>query len=396
MPIEDSELEALFRDMESDRVERKESASDSSKIRQAICAFANDLPNYRKPGVIFVGQKDDGGCAKLTIDDDLLLRLGSWRSDGKVLPFPGISLRKVAIDGCEVVAIVVEPCDNPPVRCDGRTWVRTGPRRDIATIEEERRLLEKRRWGVLPYDAHGIPGTSIEDINLRLFVEEYLPALVPPDLLKADVRSESEQLKALRLINPEGLATVTALLMIGKNPRAWLPNAYIQFLRIDGVALTDAIRNQSVIGGTVPEQIRALDQVLKSNLEQRAVVGAAERVSSWDYPEVAVRQLLRNAILHRVYEGTNSPIRLTWYNDRIEILSPGGPFGQVTRENFGQPGVTDYRNPTIAEALHGLGYVERFGVGIALARQALKENGNPDPVFTIEGQHVHVMIGRAI
>ena len=54
-------------------------------------------------------------------------------------------------------------------------------------------------------------------------------------------------------------------------------------------------------------------------------------------------------------------------NDRIEILSPGGPFGQVTVENFGQPGIVDYRNPNLAEAMRVLGLVQRFGVGIAIA-----------------------------
>ena len=61
-----------------------------------------------------------------------------------------------------------------------------------------------------------------------------------------------------------------------------------------------------------------------------------------------------------------------WFWDRIEIQNPGGPYGQVTRANFGMPGITDYRNPHIAEAMKNLGYVQRFGVGISLAR---KESG---------------------
>ncbi|HEX3947955.1 MAG TPA: ATP-binding protein, partial [Acidimicrobiales bacterium] len=67
----------------------------------------------------------------------------------------------------------------------------------------------------------------------------------------------------------------------------------------------------------------------------------------------------------------------SWFDDRLEIQSPGGPFGQVTVENFGTPGIVDYRNPTIAGVLHQLGYVQRFGVGIEIARQRLLANGNP-------------------
>jgi len=79
----------------------------------------------------------------------------------------------------------------------------------------------------------------------------------------------------------------------------------------------------------------------------------------------------------------------------VEIQSPGGPYGQVTRENFGQPGVTDYRNPNVAEVLKNLGYVERFGVGIAIAKDALAKNGNPTLKYVVEDQHVHVTVYRA-
>lgn len=50
--------------------------------------------------------------------------------------------------------------------------------------------------------------------------------------------------------------------------------------------------------------------------------------------------------MHRSYEGTNAPVRIYWFSDRIEISNPGGPFGQVTHENFDRPGLTDYRTPT--------------------------------------------------
>lgn len=74
-------------------------------------------------------------------------------------------------------------------------------------------------------------------------------------------------------------------------------------------------------------------------------------------------------------------------SDRIEIHNPGGPFGQVTQENFGQPGITDYRNPHLAEAMKNLGYIQRFGLGIPLARKELEKNGNPPPDFDRSSPH---------
>lgn len=55
------EIRALLNDLESDRVERTISTTNTDKFGQAICAFANDLPDYRMPGYLFIGVADDGG-----------------------------------------------------------------------------------------------------------------------------------------------------------------------------------------------------------------------------------------------------------------------------------------------------------------------------------------------
>ena len=73
------ELEPLLAEWESDRVERKASLSDRDKICQAICAFANDLPNSPKPGVVFVGVQDDGSCARFSIADEWLRTMADTR-----------------------------------------------------------------------------------------------------------------------------------------------------------------------------------------------------------------------------------------------------------------------------------------------------------------------------
>jgi ATP-dependent DNA helicase RecG len=98
--------------------------------------------------------------------------------------------------------------------------------------------------------------------------------------------------------------------------------------------------------------------------------------------------------MHRTYEGTNAPVRIHWFSDRIEILSPGGAFGQVNRENFGDPGTTDYRNPHLAEAMKNLGYVQRFGIGIEIARKELEKNGNPPPEFVVEDTFIMAIVRR--
>lgn len=395
--MDGQELVLLLDDLEADRVERKASITDRDKICEAICAFANDLPNHRQPGVIFVGVNDNGTCTHLSIDDRLLLTLSDLRSNGNILPFPTMIVQKRTLKNCEVATIIVEPNDAPPVRFRGRVWIRVGPRRAIATQEEERRLTEKRRSKDLPFDVQPVSFATLNDLNTDLFYHLYLPSTLPVDIIEQNHRSTQQQLMAMRLVStePQGTPTVLGILVVGIDPRQFIPGAYIQFLRIDGTELTDPIKDQKELDGPLPDILRLLDEVLQVNISIATDVMAQPiELRHPDYPIVALQQLARNAILHRAYDGTNAPVRIYWFSDRIEIQNPGGPFGQVNHSNFGTPGITDYRNPHLAEAMKNLGYVQRFGMGILLARKELEKNGNPPPEFKIEDAHVLVIVRR--
>jgi len=379
------ELESLLADLESDRVERKSSISDSDKIRQAICAFSNDLPNYGQPGVIFVGVHDDGRCAHIPITDELLKRLAGMRSDGSIQPFPTMNVVKEILNGCEVALVEVQPSYNPPVRFNGRTWIRIGPSRGTATTEEERRLTEKRQAGNLPFDQQAVMDATLGDLNTDLFRDEYLPAAIAPDVLDENHRPLPQQLASLRFLTKDGVPNYAAVLTFGRDPLRWLPGAYVQFLRLEGTELTDPIRHQAEISGPLSQVIYQIDELINANISiSTDITAGPTEIRHPDYPVVALQQLTRNAVMHRTYEGTNAPIRFYWFSDRIEVHSPGGPYGQVNKNNFGQPDVTDYRNPTLAEAMKALGFVQRFGIGIATAQKQVANNGNLAIEFQVE------------
>ncbi|WP_218083023.1 AlbA family DNA-binding domain-containing protein [Anthocerotibacter panamensis] len=114
-----------------------------------MCAFANDLPDNKKPGVLFIGVNDDSSCTNLNITDQLLRTLSDIRSNGNVLPIPDMVAQQRTIGGCSLVTILVHPADAPPVRYKGQVWIRVGPRRAIASPQEERRLAEKRKYSKL-------------------------------------------------------------------------------------------------------------------------------------------------------------------------------------------------------------------------------------------------------
>jgi len=125
--------------------------------------------------------------------------------------------------------------------------------------------------------------------------------------------------------------------------------------------LTAPIADEDAIYGTVTDQLRRLEEKLEVHNLRSVQFASSDRESRVEeYPFDAMRQLVRNAHMHRSYEATNAPVRVYWFDDRIEIHNPGGPYGTVTVDNFGQPGLTDYRNPNLAEALRALGFVQRF------------------------------------
>jgi ATP-dependent DNA helicase RecG len=395
--MDNLELTNLLNDGESDRVEFKESVSDQSKIRQAICAFANDFPNHRQPGVIFVGVKDDGSCRNLDLTEQLFQTLSSMRNDGNILPFPQLIVRRETINNCELVVVIVEPSDAPPVRFNGRTWIRVGPRRATATAAEERSLNEKRRSRDLPFDLRPFPSGSIDDLDIDNILQEYLALAIAPETLAENQRTTFQQLNSLRFTTTDNppLPTTLGILVAGKEPRRFIPGFYLQFVRFDGIEVTDPIKDQKEITGTLVNLLRDIDEILALNISISSDITAQPiEIRQPDYPIVALQQLIRNAVMHRAYEDTNAPVRISWFRDRIEIHSPGGAFGQVNADNFGTPGITDYRNPHLAEAMKNLGYVQRFGIGIFTAQKQLEKNGNPPAEFIVANSSILAIVKR--
>lgn len=394
----DDELVALLNDTESDRAERKATFKGDvpKKARQAVCAFANDLPGHNKPGVLFIGATDAGEPSHFDITDQLLLSLADMKTDGNILPLPVLTVEKRHIKGVPMAVVTVMPSDMPPIKYDGRIWIRTGPRRAIANEQEERILNERRRYKNLPFDIYPVPTAKLADLSRLIFEGEYLPQAFADDVLQENGRSFEQRLASCRMIvsTQDTTPTVTGLLALGKTPQDFLPGAYIQFLRIDGTELADPVIDAAEIGGSIVDMVRRAEEKLKAH--NRTAVDITSRPThqtTTPYPQAALQQILYNAVLHRIFESTNAPIRVYWFNDRIEINSPGGPYGNVTPENFGNPGVTDYRNPNIADVLKTFGFIQAFGRGIATARRAMLTNGNP-PLEFITNQTAVVCILR--
>lgn len=380
--MERDELLRLMADLESDRVERTTSTANTDKFAQAICAFANDLPQYQLPGVLFVGVDDKSGRPTgLEVTDRLLQNLAAIRSDGNVQPIPTISVAKHSMPGGDVAVVEVTPSDLPPVRYKGQVFVRVGPRRAIASEAEERILTERRVAQARTWDARPCSDATLEDLETDLFLAGYRQYAIDRAVLEENHRSLQDQLAALRFFDPKrGCPTNAALLLFGRDPLYFVPGAYVQYVRYGGQTLADEPLRERRYAGDLLSVMRSLDQLSEDLAEAHPIAGEglSER-TVYSYPPTALHELIINAVIHRNYEGSTTPVSIRQFDDRIEILSPGGLFGDLTREQF--PHGTSYRNPILAEAAKTWGFVNRFGRGISIAQSELAKNNSPEARF---------------
>ncbi len=392
-------LEALqhhIHDLESDRIERTISTKDIEKFSKAICAFSNDMPDHRKPGYLIVGVEDDGEPKGLKVTDTILKDLASIRPSGAILPLPEMNVQEYTLpDGRgDVVVVEVNPSNMPPVRYKGRVWIRVGPTCQTASESEERILSERRVSHALTFDARPCLGSDLSELVQGLFLNTYLPNAVSPDIIEQNNREIKEQLASLRFYDlKEDCPTYAGILLFGQDPMRWIPGAYIQFVRFNGTAMSDPVVNEKRFSGDLITVLKNVTEFIPFQIQQYPEYeNIFKERAVLDYPERAVRELLMNAIMHCKYEYSTTPIRCNWFSDRIEILNPGGLYGDVTPENYTH--FTSYRNPEIAEAMKTLGYVNCFGAGMNIINADLLNNGNPQAEFTFEPSHVHVTVRR--
>jgi ATP-dependent DNA helicase RecG len=381
-------LKSLIASGEIDRVEMTRSTSDVDKFREAICSFSNDMAGKGEPGYLLIGIDERNADYRLPITDALLQQFAAYRSDGQIMPMPVLNVSKIPHPegNGDVLVVEVTPHDMPPVRYKGRVHVRVGPRKDTASESEERVLMERRTTNFPTFDATPSPEGDLKRLDLETFRQTYRPHAVAEEVIAENHRTIKEQLAALRFFNlKRDCPTNAGMLVFAYDPLDLFPGAKIQFVQYDGKDLADEVLAEKTFTGNLITVLSEMDSFLKGRFTQKPVVVSDLREQAvFDFPPDAIRELLMNAVLHRDYQST-SPVRFYQFSDRIEIQNPGGLYGEASPQNF--PRVNTYRNPIIAEAMHVLGYVNRFGRGVARARRALEENGSPEPVFHFEVHH---------
>jgi len=194
--------------------------------------------------------------------------------------------------------------------------------------------------------------------------------------------SPDEKLVALGLVRVEGgevRPTAVALLLFGKNPQKFLPNSSVKLARFKGQDVTGLILDRAELYGTLDKIIEDTARFVGRNMKVGGPIKGLYREDTTEYPIVAVREAIANAVAHRDYGISGQKIALRMFDDRLEVESPGGLAGPVTLENLGQKRFS--RNPLLTRVMYELRLVEEMGTGIKRMRRTLAELGSAPPTF---------------
>lgn len=197
----------------------------------------------------------------------------------------------------------------------------------------------------------------------------------------------------LMSITRDGATTLSAVLLFGLYPQAYLPQLCITAIAVPGTEIGDLgsagerfIDNKR-IEGSIPQMLEDAMQFVRKNMRIKTIIDplTGRREDRMDYPMTAVREAIVNALVHRDYSmhTEGMPIRLILFEDRMEIRNPGGIYGRIRADKLGkvQP---DTRNPVLASALEVLSMTENRYSGIPTIRKVMQESGLPQPVFCDE------------
>jgi ATP-dependent DNA helicase RecG len=288
--------------------------------------------------------------------------------------------------GAVQVVYITVPAGLPNVyNLDGRYLGREGRQITPLSARRLRELLMER--GVLQFDSESPSDAALDDLDPQK-IAEYIKGF---RLIGSETPEEVLLRRACLRRDNRGIfhPTYAALLLFGRAPQRWLPNATLLAARFTGVAFTDQYIKQEITG-TLPEQLRQAEAFLRANLRSVVRLVGLTHLETLEYPFEAVRELLVNAIAHRDYGMQGDCIHLHIFADRLEVHSPGGLPGPVTLDNLLEARFS--RNAVIVQALADLGFVERLGYGLDRVVTVMRQNNLPPPLFEEAAGSFHVTL----
>lgn len=371
-----------FGQTESSTLEFKERLIKASKLQEPVVAFANT-----RGGRVAVGVTKTNRVVGISWDQEAEERI---QEVARITQPPvGLEVSCVDVDGRTVAILEIAPIEQGWVQTsDGRLMVRAGPTNRTLVGQELLRFVTSRAAD--PIEDQLVRGAKLEDLDetrIREFVSLRLGKR------RFDVIAE---LVNLGFFTSDRRVRLSALLLFGKDPQSHNRRFGIDVTRIDGsIDHRGPLRDRRQITGTLPELADETYRLLYEEMRRDAVVRGLVREEVPEYPPIAIREALLNALGHRDYALSGSSVQVRLFADAVEIESPGTLPAWVTVDNLVDAQYS--RNPRIMDAFHRLRLVEEAGTGIDKILAAMEDALLEPPEFEERDQSFVVRFrGRSV
>ncbi len=375
-------IDNLLKSSEGKTLEFKRDLSSPKPILKTLVAFANTAG-----GMLILGVDDDKKV--LGIDDPLLVeeKLTSLISDHiapTLLPTIKIaSFGKKSILLIEVPYLVhLGPFYLKQEGPQTGVMVRLGSSSRQAMpemIQELQRIKQAQS-----FDAAPCPLASYEDLD---------HVLIKKIFENTEQLLTKANLKTLKILVPYGEKDVPSnagvILFAKPEIREKLfPMAYVSCARFAGINKVDFIDQFDI--GRVIEAVTEVPAFIRRNTRMGAIIKEIRRKDIPEYPVLAVREGLLNALMHADYSYMGTRIFISIFDDRLEIRSPGCLPPGMTVDSL-KEGISMPRNLVIARIFKMLNWVEQFGTGYFRIKEACEEGHYPLPEWREMGPYTDII-----
>lgn len=360
-------ISELIQQPEGRTIEFKESLPKKSDLNKTVVAFANDAG-----GVLILGIKDKPRKVVGVSENDLIEleeQVSSLIHDScKPSILPDISFQN--IDGRYIIVILIAKGSTPPyyLKSKGQkngTYIRVGSSNRKATSEILEELYRKR--SNISFDSLPVYDKTSDELSLESFAEQFSETV--GEKLTLTVLSK---LNLIHQEHSENFPTNGLVLLSDDVLKDKLfPYSKIECARFKGKVPGNFI-DQKTIDDPLSLQAEKAYQFLLRHISQGSSYEGVYRKDRWEYPVIALREVVRNAIIHRDYALTGKDIKIAVFDDKIEITSPGNLLPTIDFNEL-ESGQSDIRNKILAPVFKKLGIIEQWGNGLKLISEDLKQ-----------------------
>ena len=331
-----------------------------------ICGFAN-----AQGGTIYIGKDDNGNVTHLANYQKLLEDLpNTIRNTMGIIC--DVNLQEESEK--KYIEIKVQPY-SVPVSLRGRYYYRSGSTKmELTGIELNEFLLKKagKTWDDVIEERASV--SDIDTDSLNQFIKDGLKYGRMQDI---EGLSTFQILEKLNLVE-NGKLKRAAIILFAKNPNKFYPSIQIRIGRF--VKDSTDLRFHEILEGNLVYLLNEVQTQLNYKfLTKRIEFEGMRRLEKDEYPIVAIREMLLNALVHRNYMGAHTQMHV--YNHKITLWNHGKLPSELTEADLLKPHSSLPRNPIIAHACFMAGYIDTWGSGTLKIIEACKKEGLPTPVI---------------